>query len=58
MSRTTSKQDQEFIEALSENMNIDASFVLDWVGDNFMPEDVFDIHFLEKWAENNGYIKA
>lgn len=58
MSRTTMSQDKEFIKALLENISIDASFVLDWVSDNFIPEEVFEICYLEEWAEDNGYIKA
>lgn len=58
MPRTTLHQDEKFIKALSENISIDASFVIDWVESNFSPEEVFGIHALEEWAENNGYIKA
>lgn len=55
MSRTTVQQDQEFIEALTEVMDVDASFVLDWVAGNFEPEDVFQYSDLVAWAEVEGF---
>lgn len=54
MARTTPTQDHEFEKALSENINVDASFVLDFVADNFGPEDVFDYDVLVAWAEDAG----
>lgn len=58
MSRTTLRQDEEFAKALSENMDVEASFGLDWVKSNFSPGDVFDLSTLKEWAEDNDYIKA
>jgi hypothetical protein len=29
--------------------------VLEYVSDNFEPEDVFDVAILEQWAKDNGY---
>ena len=34
---------------------IDSSFVLDWVRDNFTPDEIFSSKELEQWAKDNGY---
>ncbi len=31
--------------------------IVDWITVNFDPEDVFDFSTLEKWAEQNDYVK-
>lgn len=38
--------------------DIDYSLITDWIGDNMMPEDVFDERALETWAIKNGYEKG
>lgn len=36
----------------------DAEWILEWVGGEWNPEDVFDDNRLGVWAEENGYTKA
>ena len=65
---TTGSQDQNFnyllfrqfspntiFDALRDLFLIDSSFVLDWVRDNFTPEEIFSSKELEQWAKDNGY---
>jgi hypothetical protein len=39
-------------------VTVDARDILEYVAENFDPEDVFDTEALEAWAEHNGYTKA
>lgn len=57
MSRTSYQEDSSFVKALADVMNVDASFVLDWVAENFEPEDVFEYSALTAWAEAAGFKK-
>jgi hypothetical protein len=55
---TSSQEDKDFGELLKESVDfsgMDASWVLEWVADNFAPEEVFEDSVLEAWAEDNGY---
>ena len=56
MSVTTSKQDQEFIEAISpmfpSNLLGDA---IEWIADNMDPEEVFSDLDLRRWADDSGF---
>jgi hypothetical protein len=65
---TTGSQDRDFnyllfgqfspntiFDALRDLFLIDSSFVLDWVRDNFTPEEIFSSKELEQWAKDNGY---
>jgi len=45
-------------KSLWEAINIDADVILDWVEDNFVPEEVFDTDKLERWANDNDYHQA
>lgn len=38
-------------------IDMDATSVLEWVADNFEPDEVFDDDKLVQWAEDSGYIK-
>lgn len=59
---TTNRQDQELAEyleakrALTVDLTIDASAILQWVRDTFGPEDVFSDETLERWATSFGYV--
>ena len=55
MIRTTASQDKHFLsEMIPFNLLEQA---IQYVADNFNPEDVFEIKRLEGWAEENDYIK-
>jgi len=61
---TTGNQDRELASILTDELKFtvevdtrDMHFVIEWVGDNFNPEDVFKATQLEAWAESNGYTK-
>ena len=60
MSTTTSQQDRDFVEhvleIVKESLAGDQSWVLDWVAQNFGPDDVFGDLDLSTWAKENGYI--
>ena len=58
LNRTTGAQDADFTDALAgelHSVSIDATFVFEWVRENFTPEDIFTFENLCSWAENNGY---
>ena len=55
--QTTSQQDRNFIEQFVREINLDTLFILDWVTDNFDPEDVFENDQLEDWALDNGFVR-
>lgn len=59
MKNTTSRQDRVFAELLKDNFDFyhDCGWVLDWVTDNFEPEDIFDLSVLDDWALDHGYVK-
>lgn len=63
--------DDEFSESLADDLRnamaktisaffygSDYAFIVEWIGDNMMPEDVFDERALETWAIKNGYEKG
>lgn len=35
-----------------------AQLVIEWVGDNCAPEEVFAEKVLEEWAKDNGWVKV
>jgi hypothetical protein len=39
------------------NIDIDEDVILEEVKKNFYPEDVFSVEQLDRWAEENGYVK-
>ena len=57
---------KEFLHPLMDDVMIDiertferdaTETVLDWVEDNFSPDEVFEKDALDEWAEKNGYTK-
>lgn len=38
---TTTSEDQSFAKVFQENANIDAGFILEWVRQNFLPEEIY-----------------
>ena len=66
MAVTSGGQDREFgrklwdaIEGEFESCFTQGRYdwVLEWVEQNFGPEDVFDASDLEEWAKDNGFTK-
>jgi hypothetical protein len=52
---TAYNQDKDM---LVECVRLDAAEVVQFVGKNYEPEDVFEESALREWAENNGYVLA
>jgi len=52
---TTHKQDRDFIEEIMPSSLLESA--IGFIRDEFAPEDIFLKHELERWAEENGYIK-
>ena len=50
---TTSKQDEQFIAAVINDRLLEAA--IEWIAEEFDPEDVFSELELQEWAENFGY---
>lgn len=45
----------DVIDAIKKELSGDIQWILDWVAENFAPEEVFPRTELEAWAEENGY---
>lgn len=58
LQHTSTKQDREFVERLGEELSMDATWVVEWVGENFEPHNVFSVDDLETWARDNGFIRV
>lgn len=60
--QTNYSQDQAMAKEIEEivdiSISLDATKVLDYVRENYKPEEVFDIDQLEDWAESNDYVRA
>lgn len=58
--RTSQIEDKSFRDLLFDNMDfeLDASVVLDWVMENFLPEDVFSNDELVEWAYDNNFVQS
>jgi len=54
MAKFTWQQEEDFMKATTEFRMDEA---MEWIRNNLYPEDVFNEEALEKWAENNDYIK-
>lgn len=50
-----------FSDLIDEHFEVNAIFsqgkILNYVADEFLPEEVFSVDSLEKWAESHGYAK-
>lgn len=63
MPSTTKLQDAGLVKLLLKEMTIDldasfdASLVVDWVADNFAPEEVYGEAALKHWAWDNGFVE-
>jgi len=57
--RTTSREDKDFEVLVKERIDLgDATWVIEWVYDNFQPEDIFGRDTLETWALDNGFVEG
>ena len=58
---TTVAQDKDLAILLRDqaeiSIDIDAVYILEWVRDNFAPDQVFDEDELARWAKDNDYYK-
>jgi hypothetical protein len=45
---TTTAEDVTFAKAFLENANIDTGFVVRWVEQNFLPEEVYEEEYLKE----------
>lgn len=59
---SNSKQDKAFSELIEGYVNTtiaDAALdsAIDFIANEFDPDDIFDEKTLSKWAESNGYVK-
>lgn len=55
------RQDNDFAEELSSHVNVKATALdsaIAWIRDNLDPDDIFTYTHLQKWADQNGYIKS
>ena len=55
MIRTTTSQDRAFLSELFSSELLEQA--MQFIADNFEPEDIFEKDYLKEWAENNGYIQ-
>lgn len=62
MARTSSRsEDMKFTQELKENFEfaeLDCTWVLQWVQENFDPGDIFDEEELTRWAMENGFERS
>ncbi len=58
MSRnTTSREDDTMATHIGGVIRLDAADILEFIQDNYQPEEVYDKGELDAWAEANGYVK-
>ena len=59
MKYTSSNQDRSFRSLLIDQLNLDQQYdwILEWIAEEFNPDDIFDNERLNEWAIENGYIK-
>ena len=50
---TTALEDQSFAKAFQQHANIDARFILDWVEENFTPEEIYGEEELKQHIREN-----
>lgn len=61
---STTRQDQEFSRYMEGQMEVEVKYTssaldtaIEYIGNEFSPDDVFSTKQLESWAESNGYEK-
>jgi len=55
MIRTSARQDSNFINEMFSTTLLEQA--MQFIADNFEPEDIFEEDVMGQWAEDNGYIK-
>lgn len=55
MIRTSTRQDSNFISEMFSSTLLEQA--MQFIADNFEPEDIFEEDVMKQWAEDNGYIK-
>lgn len=55
MIRTSARQDSNFINEMFSTTLLEQA--MQFIADNFEPEDIFEEDVMKQWAEDNGYIK-
>jgi hypothetical protein len=45
----------DFIDSIINQDLLDCA--VNWIGDNLLPEEVFEESLLEDWAETNGWVR-
>lgn len=55
MIRTSARQDSNFINEMFSTTLLEQA--MQFIVDNFEPEDIFEEDVMKQWAEDNGYIK-
>ena len=55
MIRTSTRQDSNFISEMFSSTLLEQA--MQFIADNFEPEDIFEEDVMKEWANENGYIK-
>jgi hypothetical protein len=58
--KTTGSQDKNFAEEFASRVvgGADYSWVLEWIEENYEPDDIFEHEVLKEWALDNGFEEA
>jgi hypothetical protein len=51
--KSTPQQREQFVDSLIDNNLLEMA--IDWIAEEFVPEQVFDTKVLENWAFDNGF---
>jgi hypothetical protein len=55
MRATSARQDSDFIREVISSTLLEQA--MQFIADNFEPEDIFEEDVMREWANENGYIK-
>ena len=55
MRSTSARQDSDFISEVISSTLLEQA--MQFIADNFEPEDIFEEDVMKEWANENGYIK-
>ena len=55
MRATSTRQDSDFIREVISSTLLEQA--MQFIADNFEPEDIFEEDVMREWANENGYIK-
>jgi hypothetical protein len=61
---STARQDQSFAAMINDHVEVTTTvsksaleFAIEWISNEFEPDDLFTEKQLSSWAESNGYVK-